>query len=87
MDPLKTETVHLVPQDGGQIPSAGIVIIFLRISLVGGILKISFKQNLQFLNLIFFLYYWYLGVTSKKSDYLKALTIQVGGWSTPYQKN
>ena len=45
MDPLKTETVHLVPQDGGQIPSAGIVIIFLRISLVGVILKISFKQK------------------------------------------
>ena len=42
-----------VPQDGGQIPSARIVIIFPRISLVGAILKISFKQNLQFLNLIF----------------------------------
>ena len=53
MDLLKTETALLVPQDGGQIPSARIVIIFPRISLVGAILKISFKQNLQFLNFIF----------------------------------
>ena len=28
-----------------------------------------------------------LGVTSKKSAYIKTLSNQVGGWSRPFQKN